>query len=65
MLSTIIGYIVSAILSWVAAKLHTWFMARQAQQADDAKTDAAVAAQKAATTSSEIDDASKKISGDF
>lgn len=57
--------IVSAILSWVAAKLHTYMVNKAALDALEQKTAAAALAQKTATTPKEIDDASKQISSNF
>lgn len=64
-LGQILGYIMPAILSWFAAKFHSWYTDDQVQKAAEAKTAAAAAAVAAAQTPQERESAAQKVSDNF
>lgn len=64
-MSTIIGYIVTAILGWLSSKIHTYFVNKAASDAAAIPVNNAAVAQESATTPGEIDAASKSISSNF
>ena len=65
MLSTIIGAIVSAVLSWCLAKWHTYVTNKAALSAQNQPVVQAAADQKAAVTPAQVDNASKEIAKNF
>lgn len=57
--------LISAILNWMAGFIGKEIKDKQQEAANEAKTAAVNASQKAAVTPGEIDDASKKVAGGF
>lgn len=64
-MSTIVGWIVPAILGWLAKEFHLWLVDYQARKAAEAKTSAAAAAVDAAKTPQEREDAAKQVSNNW
>lgn len=65
MLSTIIGYVVSAALGWLARHLQEMIKDWQIQKADEQKNADIRKANEAATTPKEREDAAKSIADKF
>lgn len=61
MLSTIIGYVVSAVLGWLLHKFQIWFQLDQAKKADEKKISDAAQKLIDAKTNQERIDAEKNI----
>lgn len=64
-LGQLLGYLVPAILSWFAAKFHSYMVDSQVAKAAETKTAAAAAAVAAAQTPQERESAAQKVSDNF